>query len=120
MDPRLENNPELSALLDRLKRRLGIMDEVQNPVLIDILEDAQAHFLSLSGSDKIDSKYNYILIDVADIRYNRRGSAGVSAESVDGYSVTYSNVLDDFAPYLNIIRRDFYQDGVSKGGVKFI
>lgn len=120
MDPRLEDNISLERLLERLKRRLGISDNVQDAILIDIIEDAQAHFLSLSGQEDVDPKYHYILIDVADVRYNRRGSAGVMSESVDGYSVTYQNVLDDFAPYLNIIQRDFYHDGVSKGGVKFL
>lgn len=117
---RLDNNPSLKNILDRLKRRLGIVDDVQDVLLLDIIEDTQAHFLSLAGADEIADKYNYIIIDIADIRYNRRGSAGVKSETVDGYSVEYQDVLEDFAPYLNIIRRDFYQDGVKRGGVMFL
>lgn len=121
MDARLEGQPVLQELLAKLKRRLNIEDDIQDAVLIDVLEDTISHFMSLAGTDSFtDTRYGYIILDVADVRYNRRGSGGIRSESVDGYTVNYQGVLEDFTPYLAIIRRDFYQDGVSKGGVKFI
>ena len=98
-----------TQLLNKLKRRLGIAqdDTQEDDLLQDILEDAEAHFKLLAETDIIDSKYQFIILDIADMRYNRKGSTGMKSESVDGYSVTWQDAKDDFAPYMSIIIKDF-------------
>lgn len=106
-------------MLDKIKRRLGITDDLQDELINDLIEDAQAHFMAITGADKIESKYDYIIRDVVVLRYNRKGSEGMKSETVDGYSVTYET--DDFKKYAWLFERDFGEDGThrEKGKVMF-
>lgn len=107
-------------MLDKIKRHLGITDSLQDDLINDLIEDAQSHFLAISGADTVESKYDYIIKDVVILRYNRKGSEGMKTETVDGYSVTYET--DDFKKYAWIFERDFGEDGSyrEKGKVRFV
>lgn len=105
--------------MEKLKRRLGITDAEQDALLQDILDDARAHFKLITGAETIDTKYDFIILDVADIRYNRKGSTGMKSESVDGYSVTFADISKDFLPYMSLLNRDFELDRNMKGKVHF-
>ena len=43
--------------------------------------------------------------------YGRKGSEGVTSETVDGYSVTYQEWDNLFKPYMAILNKDFGLDG---------
>lgn len=107
-------------MLDKIKRHLGITDNAEDLLLQDLIDDAKAHFLAISGAETIDAKYDYIIKDVVVLRYNRKGSEGMKSETVDGYSVTYET--DDFKKYSWIFERDFGEDGThrEKGKVRFL
>lgn len=98
-----------TLMLEKLKRRLGIAetDTEEDKLLQDIISDAISHFMLITKSDIVDAKYNFIILDVADMRYNRKGSTGMKSESVDGYSVTWQDAKEDFAPYWNLLKDDF-------------
>lgn len=110
--------------LAKIKRRLGIAqdDTAENDLLADLVDDAESYFKILTGSVEIDSKYNFMIENVVYKLYGRKGSEGVTSETVDGYSVTYQDWDNLFKPYMAILNKDFGLDGSQrqKGKVTFL
>ena len=110
--------------LAKIKRRLGIAqdDTAENDLLADLVDDAESYFKTLTGSVDIDSKYNFMIENVVYKLYGRKGSEGVTSETVDGYSVTYQDWDNLFKPYMAILNKDFGLDGSlrQKGKVTFL
>ena len=110
--------------LAKIKRRLGIVpdDTKENDLLQDLVEDAESYFKSLTGTTEIDQKYNFMIENVVYKLYGRKGSEGVTSETVDGYSVTYQDRDNLFKPYMAILNKDFGLDGSlrEKGKVVFL
>lgn len=90
-----------------IKRRLNIVDDKQDDLIMDIITDAQDYFKLLTGASEVDEKYAFIIRNVALSLYNRKGSENITSETVDGYSVSYAQDL--FGEYMDIIERDFGQ-----------
>lgn len=99
--------------LAKIKRRLGIdpTDNLENDLLSDLVEDAESYFKGLTGTAEIASKYNFMIENVVYKLYGRKGSEGVTSETVDGYSVTYQEWDNLFKPYMAILNKDFGLDG---------
>lgn len=112
------------AQLAKIKRRLGIAqdDTAENDLLADLVDDAESYFKTLTGSAEIGSKYNFMIENVVYKLYGRKGSEGVTSETVDGYSVTYQDWDNLFKPYMAILNKDFGLDGSQrqKGKVTFL
>ena len=110
--------------LAKIKRRLGIAqdDTAENDLLADLVDDAESYFKTLTGSVDIGSKYNFMIENVVYKLYGRKGSEGVTSETVDGYSVTYQDWDNLFKPYMAILNKDFGLDGSQrrKGKVMFL
>ena len=110
--------------LAKIKRRLGIAqdDTAENDLLADLVDDAESYFKTLTGSVEISSKYNFMIENVVYKLYGRKGSEGVTSETVDGYSVTYQDWDNLFKPYMAILNKDFGLDGSQrqKGRVMFL
>lgn len=110
--------------LAKIKRRLGIAqdDTAENELLADLVDDAESYFKTLTGSVEIGSKYNFMIENVVYKLYGRKGSEGVTSETVDGYSVTYQDWDNLFKPYMAILNKDFGLDGSlrEKGKVTFL
>ena len=110
--------------LAKIKRRLGIAqdDTAENDLLADLVDDAESYFKTLTGSVEISSKYNFMIENVVYKLYGRKGSEGVTSETVDGYSVTYQDWDNLFTPYMAILNKDFGLDGSQrqKGKVMFL
>ena len=110
--------------LAKIKRRLGIAqdDTAENDLLADLVDDAESYFKTLTGSVEIGSKYNFMIENVVYKLYGRKGSEGVTSETVDGYSVTYQDWDNLFKPYMAILSKDFGLDGSQrqKGKVTFL
>lgn len=110
--------------LAKIKRRLGIVpdDTKENDLLQDLVEDAESYFKGLTGTTEIDQKYNFMIENVVYKLYGRKGSEGVTSETVDGYSVTYQDWDNLFKPYMAILNKDFGLDGSlrEKGKVVFL
>lgn len=113
-----------SAQLEKIKRRLGIdpADTKENDLLQDLVDDAESYFKSLTGITAVDPKYNFMIENVVYKLYGRKGSEGVTSETVDGYSVTYQDWDNLFKPYMAILNKDFNLDGSlrEKGRVVFL
>lgn len=108
----------------KIKRRLGIAeaDTQEDNLIEDLIADAESHFKILTGSFEINPKYNFMIEAVVYKLYGRKGSEGVSSETVDGYSVSYQAWDDLFKPYMAILNKDFGLDGSQrqKGKVMFL
>ena len=104
------------AQLSKIKRRLGIdpSDNYENDLLNDLVEDAESYFKGLTGTLEINSKYNFMIENVVYKLYGRKGSEGVTTETVDGYSVTYQDWDNLFKPYMAILNKDFGLDGTQR------
>ncbi|MGQ7321903.1 phage head-tail connector protein [Streptococcus suis] len=113
-----------STQLAKIKRRLGIPadDTAEDELLEDLIEDAEGYFKLLTSSSVVDSKYHFMIENVVYKLYGRKGSEGVTSETVDGYSVTYQEWDNLFKPYMAILNKDFGLDGSQrqKGKVMFL
>lgn len=110
--------------LAKIKRRLGIApdDTKEDGLLADLVDDAESYFKTLTGSVEISPKYNFMIENVVYKLYGRKGSEGVTSETVDGYAVTYEDWDNLFKPYMAILNKDFGLDGSlrEKGKVMFL
>lgn len=102
-----------NAQLNKIKRRLGIdeADTLENQLIADLIEDAESYFKALTGTLLISEQYNFMIENVVYKLYGRKGSEGVTSETVDGYTVTYQDWDNLFKPYMAILNKDFNLDG---------
>lgn len=106
-------------MLELLKQFLGIEGTDRDALLKAIITDATARLTLLLGGNEPPEEMEYIIREVAIVRYNRIGSEGLSSHSVEGESQTYND--NDFAPYMAEI--DAYLkslEGSKHGKVRFI
>ena len=84
-----------------------------------LLDTAAQRLKILISKNEVPDELQYIVIEVAIIRYNRIASEGMSANSVEGESLTWSD--GDFDGFKDDIHAwlEAQADG-SKGKVRFI
>lgn len=117
----MENKINEIKVLEKLKRRHGIVDALQDELLEDIIEDTMAHYLAIAGEvagvavEAIPVDHSFIIVDVASKRYIRRGSEGLTIERVDQYQAQYEEPSKDFAEYMSIIIGVFKKPDVDNG-----
>lgn len=109
-------------MLEDLKSLLGLTEETDEALdkrLNLILSGTKSRLKSLLGGIEPPEELNYIILEVSVIRYNRIGSEGLSAHTVEGESQSFS--ADDFSGYRDDIQ-DFLdrQQDTSKGKVRFL
>ena len=108
-------------MLKDLKLLLGIPedDTSLNPKLNLILSSTTSRLKALLGGQNPPEDLEYIIIDVAVIRYNKIGSEGLSSHTVEGESQSFSE--DDFAGYKDDIQTWLNnQKEANKGRVRFL
>lgn len=108
-------------MLEDLKRMLGLPvkgDEVLDQKLGWILRATQTRLKVLLGGIDPGSDLDYIVIEVAIVRFNRIGSEGFQSHSVEGESVGFLN--SDFDPYLDDIRAYKNAKSEAGGGIRWI
>nr|DAG44312.1 MAG TPA: tail connector protein [Caudoviricetes sp.] len=107
-------------MLEDLKSLLGLPEETDEALdkrLNLILSGTKSRLKSLLGGIEPPEELSYIILEVSVIRYNRIGSEGLSAHTVEGESQSFSS--NDFAGYMDDIQT--YLDGASrKGGFRFL
>lgn len=106
--------------LEDVKTLLGIEGTDRDDLLNLIIQNAERQLLGrLVVSDvqfqAVPDDLQWIVTEVAVIRYNRIGSEGMSSESVEGYSASYRD--NDFAPYEADIERWLGRFQTPKKGV---
>ena len=117
-----------AVVLEKFKRKLSfsVVDEEKDALLLDLIGDTMDHFRliaeSLSGTypEAIPIKFEFIIKEVAEKRFNRIGSEGMTSESIDGHSVSYEEQKYDFDPYLANIERTYDVTKSRDGRMYFI
>ena len=117
-----------AVVLEKLKRKLSfsVVDEEKDTLLLDLIGDTMDHFRliaeSLSGTypEAIPIKFEFIIKEVAEKRFNRIGSEGMTSESIDGHSVSYEEQKYDFDPYQANIERTYDVTKSRDGRMYFI
>lgn len=106
-------------MLETLKLMLGLTDADHDEKLEWLLETAAQRLKILIGAEAVPEELQYIVIEVAIIRYNRIASEGMSANSVEGETLQWDN--SDFDGFKNDINAWLEaQANGSKGKVRFI
>lgn len=106
-------------MLIKLKQMLEIPqdDTSMDEKLFWILESTQSRLKVLLGGIEPGNDLDYIVIEVSIARYNRIGSEGLSAHTVEGESQNFQE--SDFAAYMNDIRtyKEKHDLDATKGGI---
>lgn len=108
-------------MLEDLKILLGIPaeDESLDNKLRVILDSVRSRLKALLGGQEPPNELDYIVTDVAIIRFNRIGSEGLSSHTIEGESQSFTQ--DDFAAYRDDIQAYLdSQKNARKGRVRFL
>lgn len=110
------------AILADVKTMLGIStnDTDIDSKLDLIIRLTNSRLKVLLGGVDVPESLEYIVTEVSIIRFNKIGSEGLSAHSVEGESLSFSD--DDFAAYKDEIRAFIAESDCTtqKGGFKFL
>src|SRR5699024_10798453 len=106
--------------LQDVKTLLCIHDNSRDDLLTLIITNAEKQLLSrLVVNDEpllvVPPELDYIVTELAVMRYNRIGAEGAKSESVEGKSVTYND--NDFLPFESTIADYLNRFNVPKKGV---
>ena len=107
-------------MLENLKTMLDINGADLDGKLELIIANTEARLkLLLGGVDTVPEALEYIVLEVSIIRFNRIGSEGLTAHTVEGESLTFAD--SDFDGYMDDVQAwlDSQKD-VEKGKVRFI
>ncbi|QOV19037.1 phage head-tail connector protein [Blautia liquoris] len=108
------------AALDDVKLLLGITDTDMDSKLNLIIANAGRQVLAYLPADvtTVPDPLQYIVTELAIVRFNRIGNEGMASYSQEGESITYG---DDIAPYLSAIQAWLtMQESNKRGVVRFL
>ena len=108
-------------MIKELKIMLGIDEkDISIDNKLDLLiSNATKRLKILLGGIEPSAEMQYIIIEVAIMRFNRLGSEGLSSHNVEGESLSF--IDDDFAPFSDDIQAFLDTQKVgSRGKVRFI
>ena len=107
-------------MLEKLKIMLCFEDSTQDEKLMLILDSVESRLrLLLGGADPPD-EMEHIIIEVAIIRFNRIGSAGLASHNGEGETQSYASA-NDFAPFMDEIRAYLeMQKDAKRGKLRFL
>lgn len=113
-----------SEVLEKLKRRHGVIDDEQDKKLNDAIDDAIAHYLAIASDlsneskEEVPEKHTFMITNVASKYYVRSGSEGMTSERVDQYQAQYSD--DYYAEYMSLLESEYASvEDLGKGKVTF-
>ncbi|SIT91687.1 phage head-tail connector protein [Edaphobacillus lindanitolerans] len=107
-------------ILGRVKRLIGLSDALQDEALQEIIQIRREHLQIELERDEIPSALEFILVELSVRRYNRIGSEGMRGESVEGHSVNFYDLAEEFKPYDHLINRYRPKDQTQPGRGKAI
>lgn len=108
------------AALDDVRVLLDITETDQDKKLGLIIDNAEKQILAYlpAGIEEVPEALQYIVTELAIVRFNRIGNEGMASYSQEGESITYG---DDIAPYLSAIQAWCEeQENNNRGVVRFI
>lgn len=103
-------------LVNKIKIHLAIKDDIQDDLILNIVDGVIDNYYLLY-SEQPSYKHLFILESIAVKRYNRRKAEGLTSQSYEGYSASYTDETKDFTAYDDIIRKDL---GIYETGIQFL
>lgn len=107
----------MKEYFERVKKRIGIKDNLQDSVLESIIENVISELIARLPIEYIPNNLKFIVIEISTKRYNRIGAEGMLSENIEGRSSTYEQ--KDFEPYEELLNRLYPKDLRRKGNVTF-
>lgn len=104
-------------MLKTIKSLLLINNEEKDELLSTIIELCQAPVLAYIGEVALPPALNYIVIEMAIIRFNRLKSEGLTSESIDGGSVSF--IENSFNLYKQDLDNYISNRNANKKGITF-
>lgn len=106
-------------MLNELKLLLGIVDDSLDEKLKLIISTATARLKVLLGGIEPPESLEYIIREVAIIRFNKIGSEGMKSQTVEGESMTFDD--NDFSGFMDEIQAYLEsQKESARGRVRFL
>ena len=106
-------------MLKNVKILLGLTDSANDALLKLLLQFATARLTNMLGGIEPPESMEHIIVEATVKRFNRIGSEGLSAHSVEGESLTFAD--DDFAEFADEIAVYLaQQSGTARGKVRFL
>jgi hypothetical protein len=97
------------TILERLKARLGIANETQDVLLDDYIQSYTDAVLNYCNREDLPARLEYVVIDLAERRFSRRGREDVQSLSRGDYKVSYAispqEAQDELKPYEGSLNR---------------
>ena len=108
-------------MLIEIKRTLEITDNTLDGQLSDFINRISDRLLLRLGEINLPISLEFIVIECTIKRFNLKGNEGMASYSQEGESITYANLLDEYADDIEMWKRnrDKLADG-NLGVVRFI
>lgn len=108
-------------MLDEVKRTLEIEDDQLDGQLNDFIGRITDRLLLRLGEEFIPPELEFIVVETTVKRFNLKGNEGMSRYSQEGESITYADLLNEYADDINlwIANRDRKVDNML-GKVRFL
>ena len=101
----------MNGMLSTLRTLLGIEDDGEDALLGVLLSQAQAAVLGITGRTELPEALQGAVVDLAVMRYNRRGTEGESQRTEGSVTSKMDALPED-------IRKQLRQYTLAKAGVK--
>ena len=101
----------MNEMLNTLRTLLGIEDDGEDTLLSALLTQAEAEALAITGRETLPDGLHGAVVDLAVMRYNRRGTEGESQRTEGGVTSRMEALPED-------IRRQLRQYTLARAGVK--
>lgn len=106
-------------MLEDVKALLGLEGNELDDRLETIEKLVKARLCARLKQSDVPEELDYIITEAVIRRFNRIGSEGLSAHSVEGESQSYES--DDFAPFEDDIQRWIKENGQGQSGrIRFL
>lgn len=92
--------------MDTLKMllRIPISDTTYDNLLRELLSQSEAEFKDYTGCNDVPASAQYILCEMARIKYNTLGAEGLASQSYNGMTETYQGYPSSLITALNKYR----------------
>ncbi len=97
------------TILERLKGRLGITDATQDFLLGDYIQSYTDAVTNYCNREDLPPRLEYVVLDLSESRFRRRGREDIQSLSRGDYKVTYAvspqEAQDELRPYEKSLNR---------------
>ena len=101
----------MNEMLTRLRTLLGLEDDSEDALLAALLTQAEEAALAITGRAELPDGLRGAVVDLAVMRYNRRGTEGESERAEGGVTARMEALPED-------IRRQLRRYALATAGVK--